>query len=235
MWRIFMGIRWALCILTIAAFPSTSPAAIIQYVNTGFNDSTLVVLANGVLDSQFVIAPGGTGGHIGEVPVVRSAPIPPTWIQDSASSQSRWLVLPGTGLEGISISGGTYFFSMSVDLNGFLPSTAFINGLQYAADNKLVGVVINGTDVYRQPATFAEEFQVFHPLGNVGLGLFTSGINNIRFEVYNESFSPMGLRLEGQIMATPVPEPASICLVTLGLPLVLMLKRQRYLYAFADR
>jgi hypothetical protein len=192
----------------------------IRDISTGYNNQSGTVLPNGTADTDYVIGPGGTGGRVGEIPLVRTAPIPNTWLPDGASSASRWLILPGTGLEGITVLPGTYFFDTVVDLTGFDPATAQINGLRYAADNKLVGVRVNGTAVFTQNLGFAEEFQSFRDLGNLGSGLFHSGLNLIRFEVFNDLFgtSPLGVRVEGRVegLAVATPEPPTLLLGGLG-------------------
>jgi hypothetical protein len=211
---------WAAALLSITG---TARADVIRNISTGFNNATGMLLPNGAMDTAYVIGPGGTGGRIGETPLVRTAPIPGTWLPDAASPLSRWLVLPGTGLEGISVGPGTYFFDTVVDTTGFDPATVEITGLRYAADNKLLSVRINGTAVFMQDMSFAEEFMTFHNLGNRGLGLFQSGLNTIRFEVDNQLgvVSPMGLRVEGLVEGQPtgvggVPDPGAMLLFGLG-------------------
>lgn len=200
---------------------SGARAELIRDISTGYDNLTGTVLPNGTADTDYVIGPGGTGGRVGETPLVRTAPIPNTWLADGASSASRWLVLSGTGLEGITVSPGTYFFDTVVDLTGFDPATAQINGLRYAADNKLVAVRVNGTAVFSQSLGFAEEFQSFRDLGDLSSGLFQSGLNLIRFEVFNDlsGNSPLGLRVEGTIEGLAVaatPEPPTLWLGGLG-------------------
>lgn len=209
-----------LCTLgVLLAGSAAAPAAVVKFLNTGYNDATGNQLANGTNDTDYFIGPGGTGSLTGINPRATSSPIPLPWLSDAASSASRWLVLPGSGLEGISVGPGTYFFDTTADLTGFDPATAQINNLRYAADNKLVGVWINGTRVFFQNQQFAEEFASFRSLGNLGAGLFTSGLNQIRFEVSNQlsSPSPLGLRVEGSVDAQPlasaVPEPTTLVLV----------------------
>jgi hypothetical protein len=202
-----------------------APAAFIKNISTGYNDATGTLLTGGAADTDYVIGSGGTGGHLGETPLVRISPLATPWLPDDASTGSRWLVLPGTGLEGISVSPGTYFFDMAVDLTGFDAATAQLSGLRYAADNKLVAIRINGTAVFSQDTSFAEEFQSFHAVGDLGLGQFRSGQNVIRFELLNSTsgVSPLGFRVEGTVEGqaiSPVPEPSSLCSAGLGIALL---------------
>ncbi|AMV25764.1 hypothetical protein VT84_15310 [Gemmata sp. SH-PL17] len=207
-------------------------AGFIKNISTGFNNTTSTLLSDGTADDDYVIGSGGTGGHSGEVPLVRTAPLPGTWLADSASTGSRWLVLSGKGLEGVDVGAGVFFFDIVVDLTGFDPATAQIAGLRYSADNKLVAVRINGTAVFTQDGSFAEEFQSFRDLGSVGLGQFHSGLNVIRFEVDNQlgSDSPLGLRVEGTVegqSVTATPEPSGLMLLATGAVTTLGWKRLR--------
>jgi hypothetical protein len=182
-----------------------SKADVVVNISTGYDNAVGDLLPNGAPD-KYQIGVGGSGGYYDEIPVVRTAPLPGGWLRDDASSGSRWLVLDtGMGLEGVNAPGGTYFFDVWIELTGYDASTARITGLQYAADNKLVGVEVNGITVFSQDTTFAEEFGAFHLIGDVGLDLFEDGLNLIRFIVYNqEGFaSPMGLRLEALVEADP--------------------------------
>lgn len=204
---------WALIVATLLSLAAPSRAAVILNLATGFDNSTSTLLPNGSADTKFVIAAGGTGGMFGTTPLARTTPLPNGWMLDSASAASRWIVLPGFGLEGVSVSGGTYLFQTTFNIGNFVdPSSVFLDNLQYAADNRLYSVTINGTAVFTQPQTFAQEFATFHSIGDVGLGLFVSGQNTIQFGLWNQSsVTPMGLRIEGNIVG--VPEPASLLLI----------------------
>lgn len=219
--------RWIGGVLAVAAWltPGFVQADTVWNISTGYDHGTNSLLGNGAADAGYVIGAGGTGGHWGEVPTVRTSPIPKTWVPDSASAASRWLVLPGSGQEGITVAPGTYFFDTTVNLDGFDAASAYLSGLRYAADNKLVNVRINGVSVFAQPPGYAEEFRAFHDLGNLGSGLFHDGLNTIRFEVLNQSgaSTPLGLRVEGTVVADPihaVPEPTGLALGGLGCALV---------------
>lgn len=125
---------------------------------------------------------------------------------DGASTKSRWITAARVGDDSLDLAQGQWVFETSVTLAAG-GGSAFISGLRYAADNKLVDVTVNGVSVFQQPAGFAEEFRVWRTLGDVGLGLFEDGENVVRFTVQNQEGwnSPVGLRVEGAV----VPEPAA--------------------------
>ena len=189
-----------------------------------------VKLGNDVPDTDYLIA---TGSPVFEntSPLARLSPLTNGILPDAASEGSRWLVLnSGVGIEGITVAPGTYLFDIDVDLTGFVPSSAELRGLRYSADNKLTGVHINGTTVFSQNASFAEEFQDWHDIGDVGLGEFQDGVNTIRFEVLNDlsASSPMTLRVEGNVEAPAiVPEPSAFLLAAAALLALLAFAHRR--------
>jgi hypothetical protein len=204
------------CILTaMMALALAQPALadVAKNLCTGIDDVSGLKLNNGQLDLDYTIAPGSTGGHVGETPAARATPLPNGWLVDSASAASRWVVLnTGIGQEGINAGPGNYIFQMSFSLAGFNEATASIPSARYAADNKLIAVRVNGTPVFTQDSTFAEEFGAFKQLpSNLGVGLFhAGGGNTVSFEVLNQAGfnSPLGLRVEGTVTAQ-APEPST--------------------------
>jgi hypothetical protein len=203
-------LRWASWLPIVVIIAAPASAAVVKILNTGVDDATSLRLNNNQSDLDFVIAPGSSGGHVGEIPVARATPLPNGWLADSASTSSRWIVLnTGVGQEGVSVGPGNYIFQTTFNFAGFDPTTASIPSLRYAADNKLVTLRVNGTIVFSQDSTFAEEFRSFIQLApNLGSGLFQPGLNTVSFEVMNQAglVSPMGLRVEALVTAQ-VPEP----------------------------
>lgn len=206
-------VRWAIApLVLLVLLTSACVADVVKNLSTGIDDATSAQLTNNQADADYSIVAGGTGGHVGETLVARSTPIANGWLTDAASSASRWIVLnTGVGQEGINVGPGTYLFRTTVDLAGFDPQSAVIPSLRYAADNKLVSLRVNGTAVFAQDLTFAEEFGSFRQLpANLGLGLFQAGANTVSFELLNQegANTPLGLRVEGSVTAQ-VPEPAA--------------------------
>ena len=180
-------------------------------------------------DSKYIIGPGGTGGHVGETPIAISNPISASWLPDNVSAASRWIGLSGGPPNGHAVGGGTYFFDTTVNLTGYQPMTAEIQGLRTSADNALLAIFVNGHQVFAKADTFMGEFDEWQYLGSVGLGFFTSGLNTIQFEVENQpnTITDMGLRLEGSVVAAAVPEPSGLALAALAGPALLACRRRR--------
>jgi hypothetical protein len=222
-------LAWTAALAIVFALAAPAFAATVKPLNTGIDDATSLRLNNNQSDTDYVIAPGSTGGHVGEVPIARSTPLPNGWLADAASTSSRWIVLnTGVGQEGINAGPGNYIFQTTFSFAGFDPTTASIPSLRYAADNKLVSLSINGTPVFSQDSTFAEEFGSFRQLpANLGTGLFHDGINTVTFEVMNQAGlnSPMGLRVEG-VVSAPVPEPTSAAMALWAVATAVALPRR---------
>ena len=195
----------------------SGPFAIVQNISTGFDTATNAKLADGTLDPNYVLGPGTAVPYAGVQPFAwENSSLPLTYIPDAASDQSAWITVNTD-----QINPGSYFFNTHVDLAGFDPETAYLKGLQYAADNELYQVIINGKVVYTNPVAQSptpEEFHGFIKLGDLGLGVFHSGLNTIQFQVLNFSrasvpVSVMAFRAEGEVVAKPVPEPPTLLLI----------------------
>ena len=209
----------------------TGPFAVVQSINTGFDPTTNAKLPDGALDQKYVLGPGTTAPYAGVQPLAwENSSLPSTYVPDAASDKSAWITVSTD-----QINPGPYFFNTQVDLTGFDAATAFLNDFQYAADNELYQVAINGKVVYTNPVSqrsTTEEFHNFINLGDLGLGAFQSGINTIQFEVLNFErssvpVSVMAFRAEGAVVAQPVPEPATFILAALGALALTACRRRR--------
>ena len=219
--------HWAPTAALLLMIVSPVRAVVIFNLSTGYNNATNTLLAGGVSDPKYVIAAGGTGGHIGETPRTQSTVVT-GWVPDNASAASRWIVLPGSGFPDVSVTGGTYFFQTSFNIESSIdPSLALISNFRYAADNQLFNISVNGTTVWSQAQALVQEFGSFHGIANMGLGTFVTGQNTIRFDLYNQDGppTPMGLRIEG--LVSTVPEPATFLSIVPALNVAWLVLRGR--------
>ncbi len=107
------------------------------------------------------------------------------WIANSETS--KWI---GPQLETSAAAGGDYVYEIEVDLTGFDPTTAFIEG-RWATDNGAT-LVLNGT------ATAIVNSGDFGNLSSFRLETgFLSGTNRLGFRVNNAGAGYTGLRVDG--------------------------------------
>jgi len=116
-------------------------------------------------------------------------------------------------MEGISLPGTSYNFQTTVDLTGFNPATASIPTGQFAVDDAINDIWINGK-VINLPSGLAMGLDRLYTLPtNLAAGLFTSGVNTITFDLINAvPGTPVAFRMEASVTAS-VPEPTGLLLV----------------------
>ncbi|MFO0897485.1 MAG: Ig-like domain-containing protein [Pirellulales bacterium] len=177
----------------------------VKNISTGWNDDDAVKLVDGAADIEYRIGSGGTGGQVGQIPNVLPGNNPfGSYVPDDASQGSRWLAVITNPPLDVTVLPGTYDWETHVDLTGWDPATATLSALRYAADDTLLNVAINGAVVFTPGPNGGNAFR---DAGDVGLGAFKDGINTIRFRVLNNpgAPTPMGLRVEGEVRAQPIP------------------------------
>ncbi|RIK75719.1 MAG: hypothetical protein DCC68_20750 [Planctomycetota bacterium] len=186
---------------TFANAPLTVPTTPVYVKNiaTGIVNATLTKQSDLSPDDDYRIG-AGSAGHVGATPVARQSGFGP-YLVDAASAGSRWLIFDDA-------PEGTHYFDVQVDLTGFAAAQAFVRGLRYVADNRLISIAVNDTIVFSQPTSVADEMSAWRALGDVGLGAFRPGANTIRFGVHNSpdlgGINPLALRVEGIVVAPPI-------------------------------
>ncbi|NOX56951.1 MAG: hypothetical protein GXP27_21425 [Planctomycetes bacterium] len=185
--------------------PGTADWQVLDVVSTGFDEASGQKVGSGRYDTDWRIGMGGTGGFW-LLPVRSVSNIPDAWIDDGASGQSRW-VSPTTNTRA---PGGTYFYQTTVDLTAEQAPTARLRGLRFAADDTLLAIWVNDTQVYTPEDLTAAHYLAFQEVGEVGAGAFVAGRNTIRFELQNSGprfgrWNPTGLRVEATLVAATGP------------------------------
>lgn len=226
MFRMLIGYV-TVCVLVVAGF---ARANIVQNISTGIDRTTGLQLPNNASDPNWSVGPGAQAGtYTGVHLIARSSPLPPPYIPDSASTASRWVAInSGQPDEGISMPQGFFSFQTTVDLTGFDPATASIPGGRFGADDEITVIRINGTIIQLPIGVLKGGFDQFYALPtNMGTGLFTSGVNTISFDMLNaDAGTPMALRLEASVTATPTPEPAFASFAAIIASLTLLSRRR---------
>lgn len=106
------------------------------------------------------------------------------WVANSDTSV--WI---GPRFDTSGAAGGDYVYELEVDLTGFDPRTAFLEG-RWATDNA-AELLLNGASI---GVTNAGNFDTLSPFRLEGL--FLSGTNKLQFKVHNDGTGYTGLRVQ---------------------------------------
>ena len=192
----------------LMASTSAQAATIVGLCNTGRTDATAGCAAPATgPDANWNLAGGTAYANNG---------INGAWIANSTAS--RWITpTPNPNASLDPGSNGSYNYSLTFDLTGFLPKTGSFNG-RFAVDNTVASIKLNGV-------TLAATGGSFNRWTNFGATSgFVAGVNTLTFNTVNlaqNRGNPAGLRVEflsSSIAA--VPEPATWAFMILGFGLV---------------
>jgi PEP-CTERM motif len=220
------------CLLTAAGLAS---AGTITIYGTGFTSTGTPVTAGGT-DGNFTLE-SGPGGSVPSAfdPFVTdgsgtsSFPFNNNWLKDGSSgSDSEW-ISPDAHETATNPSSTTvpYVYTEDFSLTGFDPTSVVITG-EWSADNYGV-ILINGVAVTGATngalANVTGNFKTFTNFTlNIADADFTSGVNTITFEVFNNSngspdVTGVNVDIESATAnsTSAVPEPASAGFMGLGL------------------
>lgn len=219
---------FSLFTISLLALSSTASAVVMRspVVNlaSGIDRSTGQLLPAGSQDANYTLTEVPAGVLPGVVALIGQHPtaladgppvIPNSYLQGSVGS--RWLGVVNSVFQANTFylqQGNPYVIATTFSLTAPQASSALIDGLRTAVDNKLIGVRVNGTSVFNAPVAFGEEFKAFKTFQNgLGQGLFLPGLNSVEFVLdnYIAAPSPAALRVEGQVTAE-IPEPSTLVL-----------------------
>ena len=224
----------SLLVIGSALVAPVARAAVVKNISTGINPATGQKVPNAQATTAYVIAPGGTGGQVGQRIVAWSSEIPPygypgTYAPDEASAASRWISIFPPGAPNPIVGLGTFHYQTTVDLTGFDPATAVIASPRMAVDDAFRGVRVNGVTVFTPPPPgyYSNMDHLIDLPAGLGAGAFRAGVNTVTLVVENVADqSPASIRFEGTVTATPIPEPAGAAVLALTAGLGLALRRR---------
>lgn len=227
------GIAAIVSVVVLGPIDRPADAALIKNISTGV-DSGNNLIALDSLENDWVVtdAPGGvpTGGAALVVSPSRTHFV-------TAEPYARW-ISPTYETNYVDAPWGNYTFQTSFNTSGFDLGSISISG-EWAADNWLVGIWLNGQKVFTGPFDgvlclplgYCEEFAHTTGFSLAGLSALTDGVNEISFVVNNPGptrTNPISLLLRATVEGTArtVPEPATFALMGLGLVGLFAMRRR---------
>jgi hypothetical protein len=110
---------------------------------------------------------------------------------------------------------GTYDYSTSFVVSGPVSSSVGELKGQFAADNEVASIALNGVKIYTGPTDGSSQFSGWTSFFDIGN--FKTGTNTIVFDVVNyaqNGGNPSGLDV--QFLSSAVPEPSTWAMMLLG-------------------
>jgi MYXO-CTERM domain-containing protein len=210
----------ALVLAGAVALVPASAATITGLFNTGV-DGSGVVLANGAIDTHYVLTVNPNSGSPNAFVVINGQyPFPP-WLANS--STSKWIgpIADQGGSMGEPAAGNYTYrltFVCADSISGTCASTSLSGN--WTSDN--IGTILFNGGSAGVSGSPDMSLAMFTPFGITGL---VAGTNTLDFVVNNAGSSPTpsGLRVE----VSAVPEPGTMMLGALGLLAVGLLRRRR--------
>ena len=201
-------------VVSLSIAGSAQAAVITGLTNTG------VLVSGGDVDQAWSIIGGSSVPPLTYPSAAYTDTVPgtfptPPWLPNSSTSSWDTPFNPVNSSTDPSGS-GTYDYSTSfvVSGSGLSSSVGYLKG-QFAADNEVASITLNGVKIYTGPTDGSSQYSGWTSFSDIGN--FQSGTNTIVFDVANYAQSagnPSGLNV--QFVASAVPEPATWAMMLLG-------------------
>lgn len=202
--------RTLLAVVAVALFAVISQTAWAGSINvsTGLDSSGALITTGGQGDANWTV-----GGNPAQVVVSTSADWYGGWVADGPNSD--WIAInAGTAHNGPA----PYTFSTTFDLTGYDLSTVSLSGFWTIDDGGMLdlnGNQIDSLSVNNNPWTSLHSFSTIS-------SYFLPGINTLSITITDSDNTYEGVRLQGSVTGTTVPEPATLSLTLLGLAFLIL-------------
>ena len=204
-----MNVKTLLLAAAAVAIAGTANAAsIVGLYNTGVDDNGTAVVGNGA-DLHWTLDGGSvfTGATNGQFPIG-------PWVADTATS--RWLTPTSNAADSFDPSAnGFYDYTLTFTLSAAQAAGASFAG-QFAADNQVAGITLNGHDLGVSGGTFSS----WTDFAAAAAADFKAGQNTLTFDVENfaqNGGNPTGLNVQFlDSTVGVVPEPATWSMMLIG-------------------
>jgi hypothetical protein len=188
----------------------------IGYADAFFINNTGVGAAPGNADPNWTVTTDPTPGSTNAFVTDTSGYPFPSWLADTLGL--GWDSPQNSYTSGQTDSANTnYFYTTSFDLTGLDPTSASLQ-FQYAVDDSLVAIILNGNVLTGFPAGNFTGLSATQTLNSD----FVAGVNTLTFEVFNgpaTSTNPTGLLVDftSATANSSTPEPSGLLLIGAGL------------------
>jgi len=143
----------------------------------------------------------------------------------SSGSQAKWVGVDADGAYGVPSHSALYAISFNLAQAGAAKLNFTYTSDDQIGDDLNEGLFLNGNAIAGTKSAGVTWNGVVTSLTNLDLGVLAAGQHTLYVNVANTGNGPSGIMFEGSVTQEPVPEPASMAV--LGLGVAALLRRRK--------